>query len=128
MMSCTTTAILLKSKTKFSKQFFWTFFSFFLQSSKMSKNMHKLHVKLRNSTMYPPWGPIVKKIFFHKRIPPLAEMPSLFQCEIWNILRKRVTDLKNQGHYKSQFCKKLVGVLHFRENGLAITFTWPNEP
>ena len=37
-------------------------------------------------------------------------------------------DLKTQGPNKSLFCKKWVGALHFRENGFAITFTWPNEP
>ena len=37
-------------------------------------------------------------------------------------------DLFNLGPYNSQFCKKRVGALHFRENGLAIIFTWPNEP
>ena len=40
-----------------------------------------------------------------------------------NILR-RTTNLTNQGPYKSPFCKNLVGALHFKENGLAITFTW----
>ena len=32
------------------------FFLFCTQSSKLSWNMHKLHVKLRNTTFYPPWG------------------------------------------------------------------------
>ena len=35
-------------------------------------------------------------------------------------------ELKRQGPYKSQFYKKLLGALRFRENGLAITFTWTN--
>ena len=33
-------------------------------------------------------------------------------------------DEKNQGY----FCVKLVDALIFQENGLAITFTWQNEP
>ena len=42
------------------------FFSFFIWSSKLSRNMHKLRRELHNTTIYPPWGPIFKKIFFSK--------------------------------------------------------------
>ena len=36
--------------------------------------------------------------------------------------------LFNHGPYKSQICVKWVCVLLFQEIGLAITFTWQNEP
>ena len=45
-------------------------FLFFVQSSKLSINMRKLRVKLRNATIYPPWGPIFKKYFFKKVLLP----------------------------------------------------------
>ena len=39
---------------------------------------------------------------------------------------------KNHGFEKSGALQitilRKVGVFHFRENGLAVTFTWPNEP
>ena len=41
--------------------------------------------------------------------------------DILKISRRRITDLKNHGPYKSQFCKQWVGAVHFRKNGLAIT-------
>ena len=44
-------------KTVFPK----LFFLFSVQSSKLSINMRKLRVKLRNATIYPPWGPILQK-------------------------------------------------------------------
>ena len=48
--------------------------------------------------------------------------------DIWTISRRRLTELTDQGPYKSQFSNKWVGTLPFRENGLAITLTWPNKP
>jgi hypothetical protein len=41
---------------------------------------------------------------------------------------RKIRDIFYQGPYKSQFCVKLVDALLFQENGLAITFTWQNEP
>ena len=110
-------------KTVFPK--FFVLFS--IPNSSMSRNMRKLRVKLRNATIYPPWGPIFKKYFFKNTLLPHLKCKTCSEGDIWKILRRRITDLKNQGPYKSQFCKKWVGALHFRENGLAITFTWPEE-
>ena len=60
----TNIAILPQIWDQISKQFFLHyFFLFSTQSLKLSKNMHKLRVKLRNATIYPPWGPIFKNIF-----------------------------------------------------------------
>ena len=67
-----------------------------------------------------------KKI--QKHTPPSSEMLDLLRR--WHL---QGIDKKNQGYfqsgpYKSQFCVKLVDVLLFQENWLAITFTWQNEP
>ena len=45
-------------------------FLFSIQSLKISKNMRKLRVKLRNATIYPPWGLISRSSFFQKRTSP----------------------------------------------------------
>ena len=37
-------------------------------------------------------------------------------------------DIFNKGPYKSQFCVKVGDAWLFQENGLAIIFTWQNEP
>ena len=50
----------------FRTVFLKLFFLFSFQSSKLSRNMRKLRVKLLNATIYPPWGPIFKKTFFSK--------------------------------------------------------------
>ena len=75
-----------------------------------------------------PWGPIFKKKIAKNIFLPHLKCKTCSEGDIWNILRRRITDLKNQWSYKSQLCKKWVGALHFRQNWLAITFTWPNEP
>ena len=93
----------------------------------MSKNMVKLFVKLRNATFTPLEVQFSKKYFFPpKRTPLSSQMQNLLKLvkKIW----RRIKDLKNQGPYKSKVCKKLVVALLFRVNGLAITFTGPNEP
>ena len=91
----------------------------------MSRNMPELCVKFHKATIYPPWGPIkkIKNILL-----PHLKCKTCSEGDIWKISRRRIADLKNQGLYNSQFCKKWEDALHFRENGLAITFTWPNEP
>ena len=70
------------------------FFLFSIQSSKLSKNMRKLPVKLRNATIYPPWGPIFKNSFFLKHTPPSSEMLDLLRR--WHLNR---IDEKNQGYF-----------------------------
>ena len=55
-------------------------------------------------------------------------MLDLLQGDIWKVSMRKIKDIFNQGRYKSQFCGKWVDALHFQENGLAITFTWQNEP
>ena len=70
LISCTKTAILPKIGDHIFKTVFLHHFLFSLQSLKMSKNMRKLHVKLRYATIYPPWGKIFKKYFFQKHTPP----------------------------------------------------------
>ena len=45
-------------KTVFPKLFFCLFS---IQSSKLSKNLRNMRMKLRNTTIYPPWGLIFKK-------------------------------------------------------------------
>ena len=54
LILCTKKTFYPKSKTTFSIQFFLNNFCFFYASSKMSKNMNKLRVKLRNATIYHP--------------------------------------------------------------------------
>ena len=58
--------------------------------------MRKLHVKLRNTTIHPPLGPIFKKYFFQKHTPPTSEMGNLFQR--WHL--KDIKE-KNNGFEKS---------------------------
>ena len=58
--------------------------------------MHKLRVKLRNATIYPPWGPIFKKYFFQKHTPPSSEMQNLFRR--WHL---KDIEEKNHGFEKS---------------------------
>ena len=77
-------------KTVFSK----LFFLFYIQSSTLSRNMHKLRVKLRKASIYPPWGQVFKKYIFLKRTPPSSEMLDLLRR--WHLNR---IDEKNQGYY-----------------------------
>ena len=67
---------------------------FSIQSSTLSKNMHKANVKLCNSTIYPPWGPVFKKKISQKCTPPSSEMLGLLRrCYLTDI------DEKNQGYF-----------------------------
>ena len=117
-----------KSDTMASNQFFLNYtFIFSLQSSKMSRNMRKLCLKLCNVTIYPPWGSIVKKYLFLNIPLPHLKCETCSKGDICKISRRRITDLKNPGPYKSQFCKQSVGASHFWENWLAITFTCAGE-
>ena len=77
-----------KCETTFSKEFF---FLLSLQNSKISRNMCKLCVKLRNATIYPNWGPMFKKYFFQKHTPPSSEIWNLFQR--WDL-----KDIKEKNH------------------------------
>ena len=90
--------------------------------------MRKLRVKLRNATIYPPWGPVLNICFFSKTYSSATEMLDLLKGDIWKVLTRKIRDTFNQGPYKSQFCVKWVDALLFQENGLAIAFTWQNEP
>ena len=56
--------------------------------------MRKMRVKLRNASIYPPWGPIKKKKKIQKRTPPSSEMLDLLQR--WHLNR---IDEKNQGYF-----------------------------
>ena len=56
--------------------------------------MRKLRVKLRNASIYPPWGQVFKKYFFQKRTPPSSEMLDLLQK--WHLNR---IEEKNQGYF-----------------------------
>ena len=76
-------------KTVFPKLFFFS-----VQNSKLSRNMRKLRVKLRNATIYLPWGLIFKQSFFHKRTPLSSEMLDLLRR--WHLNR---IDEKNQGYF-----------------------------
>ena len=111
------------SKTVFPKLFFCSL----LKVKKMSRNMCKLRVKLGNATIYPPWGPIFKKYYFKKRIPPSSKMLDFLRRWHLKDIDEKNHGLFNQGPYNSHFCVKWVGVLLFQENGLAINFTWQNE-
>ena len=74
-----------------SKRFFPKLFCFFCtQSSKLSRNMHKLCVKLCNATIYPPWGPV------KKHTPPSSEMLDVLRR--WHL---KGIDEKNQGYFLS---------------------------
>ena len=77
-------------KTVFLKHFFL----FYIQSSKLSINMRKLCMKLRNGTIYHSWGPICKNSFFQKRTPPSSKMLDLHRR--WHL--KRI-DEKIQGYF-----------------------------
>ena len=90
--------------------------------------MPKLRVKLRNATIYPPYVPIFKNYYFQKLPPLSSEMLDLLQRRYLKDIYEKNHGLFIQGPYKSQVCIKCVGVLLFQENGLAITFTWQNEP
>ena len=83
---------------------------FFIQRSKMSRNIYKLCVKLRNATIYPPWDPIwKKKKKFKKVLLYHLKCKTCSEGDIWKISRRRIINLKSQGPYKSNFCKKWVG-------------------
>ena len=67
-----------------------------------------------------------KYLFLQKCTPPSSEMRNLFQ-------RWHLKDIKDKNHgfeksraLKTQFYKKWVSALHFRENGLAIIFYMAN--
>ena len=91
--------------------------------------MRKLRVKLRNATIYPPWGQVFKISFFlQKQTLPASDMLDLLEGDIWKVSMRKIRDIFNPGPYKSQFFVKWVDALLFQENGLAITFTWKNEP
>ena len=64
LISCTNTVILLKIWDHIFQAVFSELFWFSLQSSKVSRNMHKFCVKFRNTTIYPPSGPIFQKQSF----------------------------------------------------------------
>ena len=96
---------------------FWTIFVAFFKSLKMSRNMRKLRVKLRNATIYLPWCKIFKTFFFKNVLLPHLKRKTFSEGDIWKILRRRITDLMNQGPYKSKFCKKSVGALHLGKMG-----------
>ena len=87
-------------------------------------------VKLNCGTpLFSPLGSnFQKRILLKNVLFPLINCETCSKGNIWKISMRRITDLKNQGPCKSQFCEKCVGAIHFRKNGLAITFTWPNEP
>jgi hypothetical protein len=82
-----------QSETTIWKHFFSNIIVlFFIQRSKMSRNMHKLCVKLRNATIYPPWGPIwKKKKKFKKSTSPSSEMRNLFR-------RWHLKDIEEKSH------------------------------
>ena len=61
--------------------FTWTIFIVFLQSSKRVKNM-------RNATIYPPCGPIFKKIFGHKHL----KYETCSEGDIWKISKNHEFD------------------------------------
>ena len=112
LISCTNTAILPKIWDKIFLNYVFLF---------------SLRVKLRNATIYPPWGLIFKKYFFQKHTSPSSEMQNLFRRWHLKDIEEMNHGLKKKGPYKSQLNKKWVGALHFRENGLAITCTWPYQ-
>ena len=107
--------------TVFPELFFFVFFA----TLKKSRNM----LKLRGNCKTPLFTPLEIQ-FWTKKLKnvllPQLKRETCSKGDILKILRRKITDLKNQGPNKSQFCKKWAGALNFRENGLAITFTWPN--
>ena len=118
-----------KSETTFSKQFFLNnYFCFLCKAQKFLKTCVDGVWNCVTPLFTPLEVQFSKNIFFKNTLLPHLKCKTCSEGDIWKILRRRITDLKNQGPYKSQFCKKWVGALHFRENGLAIIFTWPNEP
>ena len=58
-----------------------------------------------------------KHIFFKNVLLPHLKRKTFLEGDIWKISRRRITDLRNQGHYKSKFCKKSVGALHLGKMG-----------
>ena len=54
--------------------------------------------------------------FLQKRTPSSSEMQSLFQRLHLKDIDEKNHGFEKLGAYKSQFCKKIVGALHFREN------------
>ena len=83
-----------KSETRFTKQLFLNLFVLFsTQSSKLSRNICKLRVKLRNTTIYPTWGPISIFFLFQKHSSPLSEILDLLQR--WHL---KYIDEKNEGY------------------------------
>ena len=114
--------------TQFQNSFSWTLFYFFLWKA---QKFLETCINCKWNCVTPLFNPLEVpcSIFFSSNIPfsPL-KCETCYEGDIWNISRRRIMDLKNHGPYKTQFCKKWVGELHFRENGLAITFTLLNEP
>ena len=93
-----------KSKTIFSKQFYLNYLIlFYIESSKLSRNIYKLRVKLRKATIYPPWGPPFKSYFFQKLSPTPSEMLDLLRRWHLQDIDEKNHGLFNQGLYKSQF-------------------------
>ena len=117
------------SETTFSKQFSLNNFFCFLFKA---QNYLEMCVNCAWNCVTPLFTPLEvqfsQNIFFKIVLLPHLNCKTCSEGDIWKILRRRITDLKNQGPYKSQFCKKWVGTLHFWKNGMQSTFTWPHEP
>ena len=65
--------------------------SFSILSSKISRNMGQLGMKLRNATIYPPWSKFPREKILQKPTPPSSEMRNLF----W---RWHFKDIKQKNH------------------------------
>ena len=83
-------------KTVFPK----LFFLFSNKSSKLSRNLRKLRMKLRNATIYPTWGQI-KKIILYSSLIWNARL------DIWTVSTRRIRDIFNQGALQVTLLRKV---------------------
>ena len=87
----------------------------------MSRNMHKLRVKVCNATIYPPLGQVKKKKILQKCTPPSSEMQDLLQR--WHL---KGIDKKNQGYFWSGALQ--VTILRKVIKCLAFSRKWVGNP
>ena len=92
-------------QTTFSKQFFLNN-SFLCKSQKCLETCVNCVWNCVTLLFTPLEGPFSKNIFSKNILLPHMKCKTCSEGDIWKIVRRRITDLKNQGPSKSQYCKK----------------------